>query len=220
MSTSPSSAAKPVVTPAAKSAPQSPVKAEAAARSRGSAAPALILATTERLLLEGGIDAVSIRRVADGSGYSAPTIYHHFGDKRGLIDALLEERFSVVHQLMAAIPPEPDPAVYLRNAVSEFIRFALENPDHYRLLATPLESEPNVPSADAARELVRSALEVLADEGTLATRDAEAAFQVIWAVLHGLISLRLGNPTYEFVENLTPIALDMIEDGLLRRNRR
>ena len=85
---------------------------------------------------------------------------------------------------------------------------------------TPFDSEPDVPSADAARDLVRGALALLSDEGTLATSDVEAAFQVIWAVIHGLISLPLANPNYEFVDNLTAIALDMMEDGLLRRNAR
>lgn len=192
----------------------------ASVRRRGSAAPALILKATEQLLLDGGIDAISIRRVSEACGYSAPTIYHHFGDKRGLIDSVLEERFRVIHEVMAGIPTQADAASYLRSVVTEFIRFALAHPDHYRLLMTPLEAEPNVPSADAARDLVRSALEVLSDEGTLATSDVEAAFQVIWAVIHGLVSLRIGNPNYEFVEDLTTIALDMIEVGLLRRNPR
>jgi len=185
---------------------------------RPSAAPARILKATEQLLLDGGIDAVSIRKVSDACGYSAPTIYHHFGDKRGLIDAVVEARFRVIYRVMESIPRHSDASRYLREVVTAFIDFALEHPDHYRLLTMPLENEPNVPSAEAGRELVRTALDALAEEGTLATPDVEAAFQVIWAVLHGLTSLQLSNTHYAFVDDLTQIALDMVEAGLLRRN--
>ena len=51
-----------------------------------------ILDAAELLLPEVGHDGFSIRRLVARCGYSAPTIYHYFGDKAGLIEALLEER--------------------------------------------------------------------------------------------------------------------------------
>ena len=187
-------------------------------RRRRSTAPAEILKATQALLLEGGIDGLSIRRVSERCGYSAPTIYHHFGDKKGLIDALLEERFRTVHELMAAIPRGSDPAVYLRQMARAFVRFALENPSHYQLLMAPgLGNIAAVPSAEAARALVKAALGELAAQGTLAAPDLEAAFQVLWAVLHGVISLYLAAPENEVFAHLDELAFDMIENGLLRR---
>jgi len=49
-----------------------------------------VLDATESLLLEAGEEQFSIRRLVERCGYTAPTIYHHFGDKKGLIDALLD----------------------------------------------------------------------------------------------------------------------------------
>ena len=72
----------------------------------------------------------------------------------------------------------------------------------------------------AARELVKGALEDLARDGALGTSDSEAAFQVLWAVLHGLISLHLTRPDYAFAENLMETAFEMVERGLLRRGER
>src|SRR5258705_11498229 len=51
-----------------------------------------ILDATELLLIESGGFDFSIRSLSKRCGYSAPTVYHYFGDKDGLIDALLEER--------------------------------------------------------------------------------------------------------------------------------
>ena len=45
----------------------------------------LLLAAAE--LLEAG-SAVSTRAVCDRAGVQAPTLYHHFGSKQGLIDAV------------------------------------------------------------------------------------------------------------------------------------
>ena len=178
----------------------------------------VILDATEALLVDEGYARFSIRKLVNRCGYTAPTIYHHFGDKRGLIDALLEERFRVVHELMAAIPRGPDAALHLREMARAFLRFALENPDHYRLLTMPRpETQPAVPSAEAARGLVKQALEELAREGTLATPDTEAAFQVTWAVLHGMISLQGLLPDLEFSSDLAELAFDTVESGLLRR---
>jgi AcrR family transcriptional regulator len=195
-----------------------PPQAVSVRRTRSSA-PNEILKATELLLIDGGIDALSIRRVSEASGYSAPTIYHHFGDKGGLIEALLEARFSVMYEVMAAIPRREDPAAYLRELAAAFARFAIQNPDHYRVLLTPRNDEQNVPSVDAMRDLVRNALEALAEEGTLAAPSVEAAFQVMWVMLHGLMSIRLVHTDYAFVDDLTELTFDTIEAGLLRRSR-
>jgi AcrR family transcriptional regulator len=178
-----------------------------------------VLAATEALLLEGGAEAVSIRRVSSRCGYSAPTIYHHFGDKTGLIDAVLERRFHRMLEMMRAIPRGDDAARYLREMAVVFLRFALANPDHYRLLTMvrPDQREGAVPSADAARSLVKQALGDLLREGTLATPDLEGAFQVLWSMMHGLISLHLLSEDRELADNLVDLALDTVERGLLRR---
>jgi AcrR family transcriptional regulator len=195
-----------------------PPSAEPVSRRRRSGAPAEILRATQELLLEAGVEGVSIRKVSQRCGYTAPTIYHHFGDKRGLIDALLEERFRSVYELMAAIPQDPDPARHLLEMARAFFRFALENPSHYQLLVAPgLGGVDSVPSAEAAQALVKRALEELAAQGTLATPDLEAAFQMLWAVLHGVTSLYLAAPRQGVAEQLDELAFDVLEAGLLRR---
>ncbi len=50
-----------------------------------------ILDATEALLAESEGGDFSIRGLAEKCGYSAPTVYYHFGDKDGLMLALLED---------------------------------------------------------------------------------------------------------------------------------
>jgi len=191
-------------------------------RPRASARQA-VLAATEALLLEGGSEAVSIRRVSARCGYSAPTIYHHFGDKNGLIDAVLERRFRHMLELMQAIPRGDDAARYLREVAVAFVRFAVANPDHYRLLNIERahQSPEAVPSAQAAQALAKQALGELLREGTLATSDLDSAFDVLWSMLHGVISLHLLQPERARANDLlVDLALDTVERGLLRRQTR
>ena len=71
----------------------SPLRADQARQTRDR-----ILETTFRLFSERGYAGTTIAAVAAGAGVSAETIYQSFGDKRGLLAAVIE----------AAIAPETD----------------------------------------------------------------------------------------------------------------
>jgi hypothetical protein len=64
---------------------------------------------------------------------------------------------------------------------------------------------------------VKNALEDLALEGTLGTPDIDEAFQVLWLMLHGLISLHLIRPIDEISPNLIERTFAVMKAGLLRR---
>jgi AcrR family transcriptional regulator len=183
---------------------------------RGDTSRRAILDATQALLLEGGLDAVSIRRVSERCGFKAPTIYHHFRDKTGLIDALIEQQFAGLLARMRAVPRHADPVLYLRALARAFIEFGLENPSHYALLSAPRERPDELlPSAEAARGIVFGALAEVAERGSLRAPDLESAFQVTWVVLHGIVSLQISRPGYEWSEKLVELGLDVIERGLL-----
>ena len=82
-----------------------------------------ILDATESLMVERGGDDFSMRSLAERSGYTAPTIYHHFGDKEGLVDALLEERFARLLSAVQQVELGDDPLANLRAMVGTFLRF-------------------------------------------------------------------------------------------------
>ena len=92
----------------------------------------VILDAAESLLAEGGYEAFSIRRLTERCGYTAPSIYHHFGDKLGLIDALLEEHFAELLKLIGGVPASDDPLDTIRARARAFVGFGLGNPTHYR----------------------------------------------------------------------------------------
>ena len=99
---------------------------------------ARLVAVAAELLATQGPDAVTTRSVALAAGVQAPTIYRLFGDKSGLLDAVVEHGFA---GYLARKPPadaEADPIAGLR-AVLEFFPWTV------------------VPDLDAAVQMVEAA---------------------------------------------------------------
>ena len=177
-----------------------------------------ILDATEALLVEEGYDRFTMRRLAGRCGYTAPTIYHYFGDKRGLIDALVEERFGKLFKRLRRVPKGEDPVGNLRELARAFVRFGVRNPTHYRLLHAPRPARSSpAPSGEATRALFEGAFRELARVGRLRTDDVEAATQACWATLHGLISLRTSRPDYPWSPHLLDVAMETLVRGLIRK---
>jgi AcrR family transcriptional regulator len=177
-----------------------------------------ILDATEAILVEDGVEQFSIRKLATRCGYTAPTIYHYFRDKDGLIDALLEERFSRLLQRVRRVRPAADPVDTMRELARAYLRFGLSNQTFYRLMMRGARDgqERTVHAADEIRAIMTAPIQVLSDQGRLYTDDIEAVNQSMWSLLHGLISLRIGNPSYPLAKNLFEVALDAMLRGSVR----
>ena len=175
-----------------------------------------ILDATEALLLADSGDEFSIRKLATRCGYSAPTIYHYFGDKGGLVDALLDERFKELVELVRHVEPEAEPAEYLRALARAFVEFGLRNPTLYRLwMVARRGTQRRVPAAEEARDIMQAPLLQLAAQGRIATRDVATAQQAVWAMLHGLISLQIQRPDDPWSKDLNEGAIDVLLRGML-----
>ena len=176
-----------------------------------------ILDATETILVKEGFERLSMRRVAARCGYTVPTLYHHFGDKSGLIDELLEERFARLLQRARRVRLSDDPVENMLEYATAFVRFGLQHPSHYRLMTTPREqpSQPP-PSAEEARALMEQPILELAAAGRLYSDDVEACFQAVWALLHGLISLRTSRLDHPWSKAQVKVAIESMIRGMVR----
>jgi len=177
----------------------------------------IILDATEDLLVEEGYQRFSIRKLVARCGYSAPSIYHHFGDKRGLIQELLEGRSRQLVNQLEALPEIADLRERMRELCRAFVNFGLRAPDHYWLLTTPRGSDPSdpPPSAEEARAILEAPLDELAASGRLMA-DIETVGQSLWALMHGLILLQNSRSELEWAEDLFEISFDALCRGLIR----
>jgi len=93
-----------------------------------------LLAEAERLVAEGGIDAVGVRAVAVRAGTTTRAVYALFGSKEELVQALGQRAFDMLMERVAEVPLTNDPGRDLIDcAVSAFRPFVLEHPDLFRL---------------------------------------------------------------------------------------
>ena len=108
-----------------------------ARRGEGDRTREAILEAADRLLVESGSEeAVSVRAVADAVGLTPPTIYRHFDDKDHLLFEVCAVHFDrldreVVAPVVAAVA---DPVEALRQIAHDYVRFGLDDPEHYRIM--------------------------------------------------------------------------------------
>jgi AcrR family transcriptional regulator len=195
--------------------------AELRRRQRSAEARHAILDAASSILIEDGYANFTMRNLADRCGYTAPTIYNHFGDKTGLIDALLDEVFSELVSILEGMEPAADPLDRMRGQFVAFVSFALRNPTHYRLLTTLREGDAEPPaSGDRAVALLEEPMRALSESGRLKVADIEAVQQSFWALLHGLISLQTSRPDHGWSDALVETSLEAMIEGLIRSEAR
>ena len=175
-----------------------------------------ILDATEEILLEVGYDDFSIRRLVERCGYAAPSIYNYFGDKDGLLDALIDERFAKLAAQLKRVPRGSDPVANIRGLALAFVRFGLKNPTHFRLLFTPRSGdEAPPPSGEEARKHIEDTLAALWESGRLRTGDAQTAGQALSLLCQGLVWGRISRPDYAWSKTLTEDSIDALLRGLV-----
>jgi len=108
----------------------------------------IILARALDLWSERGYDAVGVQEIVDSAGITKPTLYHYFGSKRGLLDALIEERSAELRASLAnAAVYDHDLTFTLEQIVRCYFDFARLNGPFYRMLLgfwfAPPESDEN-----------------------------------------------------------------------------
>ncbi len=105
-----------------------------------------ILACALRLFAAKGYDAVGVQEIVDAAGITKPTLYHYYGSKYGLLEALLAEHFSQLNlRLGLAAFYKHDLPATIEETTRAFFQYARENPTFYRfqlgLWFAPRDSE-------------------------------------------------------------------------------
>lgn len=95
---------------------------------------ATILTSALELWGQRGYDAVGVQEVVESAGVTKPTLYHYFGSKRGLLDALIAERSCGLREaLTSAADYHGDLTGTLEKIVRVYIDFARREAEFYRM---------------------------------------------------------------------------------------
>ncbi|MBP2326234.1 AcrR family transcriptional regulator [Kibdelosporangium banguiense] len=120
----------------------------------------------------------STRAVCEAAGVGAPALYRQFGDKDGLLAAVVDLGFEKYLASKRAAGPSHDPVQDLRDGWDNHVSFAVLNPNYYRLLYS-LATPPK--AAAEAHQLLVDVLERCAAAGRLKVSTRIAAQMVMAA---------------------------------------
>lgn len=171
-----------------------------------------ILAAATELLAGASAADVSTRAVCEKAGVGAPMLYRLFGDKAGLLAAVVDRGFERYLASKRAARPSADPVEDLKSGWDTHMRFALEHPSHYRLMYSP---ELTVPPAAAqeAHDLLHGILERCAAEGRLTVPPALATQMIMSANVGAALSMLTRPEQYtdmKFSQRLRDAVLDSV----------
>jgi len=158
-----------------------------------------LLESATAIIREGGVDALSMRKLADHVGVSRTAPYHHFKDKNALLCAIAEAGFKDHFQVVSQLPqqnPEMVPRNLFEQYVLSYIRFADDNPETYDLMFGKEIWKLGQPT-DSLKEISRQCfqhwlewIETLQAKGVLTDQHPPLRVaQASWASLHGLCRL-------------------------------
>ena len=164
-------------------------------RYRESTADALLRAA-ERIVESEGLDALTVRRVADAVGTTTRAVYTLYGSKEALVVALGSHAFDLLRTRIEAQPVTTDPAADLVEAGGIFRRFAIEHPVLFRIGVQRTLPEPAL--AAGFREPRRHALAGLETRvgrlesaGLLGDYPVSEAVRAFHALCEGLAAMEL-----------------------------
>ena len=189
--------------------------------SRSETADKMLKAAAE-LLRTGGVDAVSTRAVAAAAGVQPPTIYRQFGDKEGLLDAVVGYVLGRYLQDKRRAVLTDDPVQDLRESWGLHVDFGLTHPDCYLLAYVQARPGKMPPVARETFDLLQELIARIGDRGLLRI-SVKRATNLMNAAALGHVVSQLRVPPDERDPRLSEIAWQnairaIITDGGAQRS--
>ncbi|HEY1916744.1 MAG TPA: TetR/AcrR family transcriptional regulator [Streptosporangiaceae bacterium] len=138
------------------------------------------------LLASQGPAAVTTRSVALAAGVQAPTIYRLFGDKSGLLDAVVQYGFASYLAGKHPVTGDDDPVENLRTGWELHVGFGLANPELFRLMHTALRTADGRANAAIGAGVLQARVHRVAEAGRLRVTERRAV-DLIHAVGTGVV---------------------------------
>ena len=161
------------------------------------------LSAARKLIQEEGYPGLTIRKLAQRMECSPMALYSYFADKQALLTALALEGFEKVAKRFD-FTVHRDPLAALRKILLDYIAYAEENPNEYRILFLSVEtlgelklSREDLQERNPAFGALFKCVETCIKAGVL-QGDAFAVSTVLWTCAHGAASLLITAQKFPF----------------------
>jgi AcrR family transcriptional regulator len=158
-----------------------------------------ILETARALVLETGVDGLSLREVARRLDYSPGALYTYFADKDALLDAMTAGVFEGLGRYFERVPEGLPAPRRLDGLGVAYLDFATENPEQYLLVFTRIAAPATMRFDEREAtpypwSIVVEACQAGVEADELATTEGYGGREIFFhffALHHGLAMLRL-----------------------------
>jgi AcrR family transcriptional regulator len=157
-----------------------------------------ILAVARGLMLEEGVEGLSIREVARRTGFSPASLYTYFSSKDEIVAALTEESFRELNEYLSRVSGDLPPEERLVQLGLAYMEFAEDNPADLACVVNssmvaelPEGIDPSLGLA-AAHKLSDTLRDGIA-AGVFPSGDDEVVAEMaygLWSLVHGMTLLR------------------------------
>lgn len=161
------------------------------------------LSAARELIQKEGYAGLTIRKLAQRMECSPMALYSYFADKQALLTALALEGFEKVAKRFDSTGHR-DPLTAVRRILLDYIAYAEENPNEYRILFLSVEtlgelklSREDLQERNPAFGALFKRVETCIKAGVL-QGDAFAVSTVLWTAAHGAASLLITAQKFPF----------------------
>jgi len=161
-----------------------------------------IIKIVRKLIKKGGLEDVSLRKVAELAGYSTTVVYSLFEDKATLItQAMDEDLLELTRVMSAAVAGHKHPLDRIRGMAQAYVQFGIAHPAEYAFVF--MQPRPHAPNESARVQhgdptedpyaFGRSLWADAAQAGLVSTQDVDIDLmtQIFWEGIHGLTARHL-----------------------------
>lgn len=140
----------------------------------------LLVAAAELISASPGQD-VPLRAICDAAGVKLPTLYHFFGSKHGLLEAVVGYGFDAYLDVKSRHESTGDPIEDLRSGWDAHVTFGLEHPGFYSLMYGRIVPGYRPRAAERPFTLLLGLTSLAAEQERLAVSPREAADHILAA---------------------------------------
>jgi len=184
-----------------------------------------ILAAAEQIFLTHGYAGTTIRGIAEAVGVSSTALYMHFPDKSAILYEICKSTVGQVFEGNKQIAiRDVDAGSRVRQMLEAYMAFALEHPNAYLLVFSGKDHQlQGAHREDISRmsqdnySVFLGAVRTMAASHKLRGNDPDLAAQILWSACHGLVSLLISMPDFEWDQTarLKDTMLDSLLAGIL-----
>lgn len=179
-----------------------------------------ILDAARKLLVQNGIESLSMRKIAAEVGCKAATIYYYYKNKEAIVEALVEEGNRLHYRISKEIANKhQNPLLRFEALLWTSLEFGINNPAYFEILYLVGEEKGNGTAPHRiipGQELARQALREAGSSGLRQIINPDISCATSFAMLNGVITSVLRSHFYPDLnkEEIKKEAIRRIMDSL------